>query len=222
MSSLDELASKISERLDAADARRSKNREDLQARHEEQVRRLERFGAVATRLSAQLVRPRLERLAGFFENAVLSLPTAGCSQCTCQFAPTSRFPASVKLDVVVAHDQEIENLVVTYSLQILPVFLEFERNDSLFLPLDASDDQQLVSWLDEKLLRFVDTYLELEHSDRYQEQNLVVDPVCGMRINRNDAAGSEAHDGRDYYFCTADCHQKFIADAARFVGAPKP
>jgi len=31
----------------------------------------------------------------------------------------------------------------------------------------------------------------------------VIDPVCGMRIEADDAAAIAEHDGQIYYFCTS-------------------
>jgi P-type Cu+ transporter len=54
----------------------------------------------------------------------------------------------------------------------------------------------------------------------------VTDPVCGMRIDPARAPGGSAdHDGRRYFFCSARCHDRFVADPAAFVGrgvAPEP
>jgi len=45
----------------------------------------------------------------------------------------------------------------------------------------------------------------------------VVDPVCGMTVNPDSAAGSFVHDGETYYFCSNHCLQKFIKDPERFT-----
>ena len=44
---------------------------------------------------------------------------------------------------------------------------------------------------------------------------MVTDPVCGMRIDRDDAVARAEHQGKPYYFCSRACHDAFIADAAR-------
>jgi Cu+-exporting ATPase len=44
----------------------------------------------------------------------------------------------------------------------------------------------------------------------------VKDPVCGMQIRTEDAAASEAHDGRTFYFCSQSCHDAFVADPHRY------
>ncbi len=38
------------------------------------------------------------------------------------------------------------------------------------------------------------------------------DPVCGMNIQEEKAAGTTEHDGQQYYFCSAKCLEKFKAD----------
>ncbi len=49
----------------------------------------------------------------------------------------------------------------------------------------------------------------------------VKDPVCGMQVNPDSAAGSHLHEGQTYYFCCTGCLDKFRADPAKYLG-PKP
>ena len=35
------------------------------------------------------------------------------------------------------------------------------------------------------------------------------DPVCGMEIDPEDSAGESVYLGETYYFCSAECKQKF-------------
>jgi adenylate cyclase len=50
---------------------------------------------------------------------------------------------------------------------------------------------------------------------------LVIDPVCGMRIDADDAAATVEHEGQTYYFCSEGCRQIFISDLAAFAaGGP--
>ena len=48
----------------------------------------------------------------------------------------------------------------------------------------------------------------------------VVDPVCGMTISPEDAAGHIEHKAQTYYFCTESCLEQFRANPGRFVGSP--
>ncbi len=43
---------------------------------------------------------------------------------------------------------------------------------------------------------------------------MVMDPVCGMRIDPDDAA---EHGGTTYYFCAQSCQDAFVADPGSYV-----
>jgi YHS domain-containing protein len=47
-----------------------------------------------------------------------------------------------------------------------------------------------------------------------------VDPVCGMTI-ATAGARSSVHGGRVFYFCSADCRDKFEASPDRYLAAAK-
>ncbi|HRJ62995.1 MAG TPA: heavy metal translocating P-type ATPase, partial [Brevundimonas sp.] len=50
-----------------------------------------------------------------------------------------------------------------------------------------------------------------------------VDPVCGMTVDPATAAHRTAHEGRDYFFCSAGCRTKFVAEPDRYLGEkPQP
>ena len=43
------------------------------------------------------------------------------------------------------------------------------------------------------------------------------DPVCGMEVREQEAAGTVEHDGRMYYFCSRSCVDKFKADPKSYL-----
>ncbi len=45
----------------------------------------------------------------------------------------------------------------------------------------------------------------------------MIDPVCGMEVQPNSAAGKHEHDGRVYYFCSKHCLAKFKEDPEKFL-----
>jgi len=47
-----------------------------------------------------------------------------------------------------------------------------------------------------------------------------VDPVCGMTVDPNSAAGSFEYKGQTYHFCSAHCLNKFRQDPESFVKEP--
>jgi P-type Cu+ transporter len=52
--------------------------------------------------------------------------------------------------------------------------------------------------------------------------SLARDPVCGMSVDPATAKLKADHAGTTYYFCSAGCRGKFVADPARFLAAPTP
>ncbi|GIW86385.1 MAG: hypothetical protein KatS3mg108_0709 [Isosphaeraceae bacterium] len=47
------------------------------------------------------------------------------------------------------------------------------------------------------------------------------DPVCGMDVDPDAAAGSHEFDGKTYFFCSRGCLDKFRADPGRYLGDGK-
>jgi Cu+-exporting ATPase len=47
----------------------------------------------------------------------------------------------------------------------------------------------------------------------------VKDPVCGMDVDPHTTAHKAEHAGRSYYFCSAGCRAKFVADPLRYLSA---
>ncbi|MDR7135738.1 Cu+-exporting ATPase [Lysobacter niastensis] len=45
----------------------------------------------------------------------------------------------------------------------------------------------------------------------------VIDPVCGMEVDPATSAHRADHEGTTYYFCSARCRERFIADPAKYL-----
>jgi Cu+-exporting ATPase len=54
------------------------------------------------------------------------------------------------------------------------------------------------------------------------EEGSVIDPVCGMRIQPENAAGHVEHNGETYYFCSESCVAKFEREPERYLAPPPP
>ena len=46
-----------------------------------------------------------------------------------------------------------------------------------------------------------------------------IDPVCGMEVDPQSAAGSAEYGGTTYYFCSRGCLEDFLEDPASYVGS---
>lgn len=174
------------------------------------------FEEVAPRLVRTIIRPRAEALVVRFPNAKCDR-TEDPYRCTCWFGYCDRLPADARVEIAVEHDERIENLVIRYELYIMPVFLKFERHDELTMPLAGADEQKIADWVEAKLLAFLDTYLRLDRGRDDFEDEVVVDPVCGMRMSRSSAGAQTDYKGHPYYFCTDECRQRFEREPLRYV-----
>lgn len=171
---------------------------------------------VAPRLVQTIIRPHLQSLASFFPNAKLDRAEHD-DRCACWFGYCDRFPTNTKVEIAVEHDERIENLVIHYELYIMPVFLKFDAHDKLTTPLGGVADQAIADWVEAKLLAFLDTYLRLDRGEDDFEDEVVVDPVCGMRISRSSAGAKMDYRGHPYYFCTDECRQQFDKEPTRYI-----
>ena len=52
---------------------------------------------------------------------------------------------------------------------------------------------------------------------RSQIDGGVKDPVCGMTVDPHTAKHRHTHEGRPYYFCSARCRERFMAEPGKFL-----
>jgi len=43
------------------------------------------------------------------------------------------------------------------------------------------------------------------------------DPVCGMAVDQQNAAGHSEYQGKTYYFCSLSCQQQFEQEPEKFT-----
>lgn len=60
--------------------------------------------------------------------------------------------------------------------------------------------------------------LHRQHHD--QTAQVAKDPVCGMSVAPESAAGRHEHKGQTYYFCNQACLEKFRSGPERYLAAP--
>jgi YHS domain-containing protein len=218
MDDLSEFEGQIQQRLAAVRERRLAEQAIVRDNMEEHEQRTAKFAEIAQRIMHDIIRPRMLKLASLFPNSHLSDKGESIGYgVVCEFDRTPEYPAGTKLDIGISAESTVENAIITYNLEILPIFFQFEGHDQLVVPLDATDDRPVATWLDAKLLGFTDTYLRLQVVEQYQRDNMVVDPVCGMRFNRALATTSIEYEGKTYDFCIDECRQKFMREPERYL-----
>ena len=173
----------------------------------------EKMTAIAKRKVETIILPRMKELALIFDNTKVEVIHADENySCYCEFSHTPRFPATVRLGITLLPGHR-GTLTARYDLSILPVLMPYDRNFEETFPLEGGDEP-LASWVEDRIVYFVDTYLHLEIHPLYQKDNTVLDIVCGMRIPSASAACTVERNGRTFYFCSEHCKEAFVKEGA--------
>src|SRR5207237_2895423 len=57
----------------------------------------------------------------------------------------------------------------------------------------------------------------MEPVNQNAHEHQAKDPVCGMTVDPQNAAGVYEYKGQTYFFCSVGCREKFKADPERFL-----
>ena len=133
---------------------------------------------------------------------------------------SDRCPANVELSFHLGHDGPVENALLDYKLDIIPIFIKFDSHDQLVIPIANPNDAAIGAWIDDKLVEFTRTYFKLYFTDQYQKQNMETDPVMSIRFPRAYAAANKEYQGRTYHFYTTESFDEFERNPSQYVSAP--
>jgi len=50
---------------------------------------------------------------------------------------------------------------------------------------------------------------------------MFIDPVCGMKVSPESAAGKSEYQGKTYYFCSPGCKKSFDQDPQKYIQVDK-
>src|SRR5580704_7640321 len=171
MEDLKQLENEIRVKLAFSNDRRQSEQESSARQTEEGEVRRDAYQSAARQLMGSVIRPRIEKVMAFFPNALLSPAEADTeSQWCCRFQRTAEYPASTKLSFFVSPDAGFENVLVTYDLEILPIYFRFQGHDQLAVPLDGVPAASVTDWIDAKLLEFVDAYVRTQTVKQRSEE----------------------------------------------------
>jgi YHS domain-containing protein len=131
---------------------------------------------------------------------------------------SERCRASITLRFGLEAGVALDGLTLFYDLEIVPVFVEFERHDQIALPLDPSSVGRAIEWFQRKALAFAKTYVSLFFNPDYQKGSEVPDVVLGRTFPRAFAKGRTEYHGVTYHFLTEESQKAFEQDPTRYVG----
>jgi len=219
MAGLSELESRLDAEFASVNSRIDELRAQAVKAHETRQARYASFVKVAAELSEKIGKPRLEALQKRFPEAKTTKIEARHGRGV-QLNFDSDL-ARVGMEVAVHPVEDSGDLIVTYDLHILPVFLEFERHAELRQPVDKVDFDVVGRWLDDQLVAFAKTYFAIQFTEQYQRRFVAVDPVAGVRFPMSFAAGTVERGGATYHFLSEQTKMEFERDPDAYVGGKK-
>ena len=201
-----------------ADDERKKNEERLkeEMKLKEIEQNLEELKRHGMHIYVDLIEPRLKVVADSMDD-VLYHPPHYLPIGTLEFNRLRVYEASVMMAIGLKSNAEFTEATVSYSLKILPIFMEYKSEDSITFPLDAIDENKISAFLDDNIADGVKTYFGMEDIPHYQKDEMTVDPVSGKTIKTNTAKGYSVFQGKKYYFSSIENRAEFINDPKRFV-----
>ena len=228
MSSVEQLVQRLSAEVTAVTERVHVLQNEAAKGFLGQEQRFVRFIALADRIDA-ILQPRIEAFTklNVFKDIKqnVSLEQRGPeSQCFHGRTITLSVPSSdacvgkVELSFHLGHDGPIENAIIDYKLEILPIFIKFDSHDQLVIPIDNPCEDSIAEWVNDKLVGFTQTYFEMYFTEQYQRQSFELDPVMNIRFPRAFAAGEKEYKGRTYHFYTKESLDAFEKAPAEYAG----
>ena len=231
MSSIDPLVERLAAEVSAVTERIHSLQTEAAKVFLGQEQRFVRFIALTERIHA-ILQPRIEAFTNLnvFKDIVqdVRLELRGPEErgfhgrTTTLTVPSSdACPGKVELSFRLGHDGPIENAIMDYHLDILPIFIKFESHDQLVISIDNPSEDAIAEWIDDKLVGFTRTYFEMYFTEQYQKQSFEMDPVMNIRFPRAFAAGKKDYQGQTYYCYTQESFQEFEKAPSEYVEAAK-
>jgi YHS domain-containing protein len=212
MPKVEELLTRIDQEFAAVEERIKKNQSQQVDKFRGRQERLTKFEQTLDRLR-EVWRPRLEAFAKRFGERVKLTPSAEPAK----RAATYEFQtdlARVQLRLSATTDQDVQQIVLNYDLEIMPVLMKYERHADLAMPLDAIDDEKVAKWIDDRLVQFVQTYLSLHENQYYLKDHMVEDPIAHVRFPKFAAGATLESGGKTHYFIGEETRREFQKEHA--------
>lgn len=207
MSDISNLASRIDAEFSAVEEKVKKSQVEQVESHKQRQQHLEQLGKVFDQLR-DIWKPRLELLLKKFEGRVQVTPRIVPSTREVTFDFQSRL-ARVRLKLSAFTDRDIQKLILSYDLEIVPVLMRFKHHDEVEFPMDRIDKEAVAKWIDDRIVDFVRTYFSMGENEIYLKDSMVEDPIAHVRFPRQAAATTLEWKGKKFYFVGEETRREF-------------
>ncbi len=205
MADIDVFLKRLDEQVAQARGQVEQKQAELQQTYEGRKQRYQTFLKMMDELRG-IAKPRLEKLADRCKFAATPTEDADGKSVLLNFqTPIAR----VRLRLSATHDTEIRNLVLSYDLEILPIYVRFNPHAELEIPLEKVNRATVEAWLDDRLVEFAQTYVTIHFTDQYHKDHMVIDPVAKVRFPKAFAHSALERAGKQHYFISEQTRREF-------------
>jgi YHS domain-containing protein len=207
MSDINSLANRIDAEFSTVEENIKKFQVEQVVAHKQRQQRLEQLGTVFDQLR-DIWRPRLELLVKKFEGRVQATPRIVPSTREATFDFQSHL-ARVRLKFSAFTDRDIQKVILTYDLEIVPVLMRFKHHDEVEFPINKVDKEVVAKWIDDRMVDFVQTYFAMGENEIYLKDYMVEDPIAHVRFPKQAAATTLDWQGQKFYFVGEETRREF-------------
>lgn len=175
--------------------------------HERQKRLAELFVPALAELRA-IWEPRRDALLARFKDTIHIMPAMSDDFGTVSFSLDSPL-ARITLRFKFSHDLEVRNINLEYRLDVVPILMKIDDYSTLDLKLEDFDSNLAALWLEDRMVSFIRSFVELNGNQYYLKDHMVEDVIAHVRMPRSVAAETVDWDGHKYYFICADTRREF-------------
>ncbi|MCI0704673.1 MAG: hypothetical protein L0241_26760 [Planctomycetia bacterium] len=207
MSDVNELVARIDGAITAVKAK-AKQQQETELKHFQERHALLKEYEKAQAKVVELAKPRLEALAKRAGERVSVTPSVSETRRSARFEFRSP-KAYITLTFSVAPDRELKNVVVEYDLKIVPVLWKFDSHAEFSTPIAALDANGLTRWLDDRIVGFIELYIQIHESELFDKAEFAEDPIAKVKFPKFAAGATLEHGGQTHFFIDENTKAEF-------------
>jgi YHS domain-containing protein len=201
------LASRIDAEFSVVEEKIKKSQTQYLEEYKDREKRLGQLNNVFDQLRA-VWKPPLELLVKKFGDRVQVTPKVTPSTREAAFEFQSK-RGRVRLKFSASTDRDVRKAILGYDLEIIPVFMQYDRHAELEFPLEAVDQAAAAQWIDDRIVDFVRTYLSMGENEIYMRDRMVEDPIVHARFPDFAAGATLEWQGQKFYFISEETRREF-------------
>jgi hypothetical protein len=207
MADVSSLSSRIDAAFSAVEQKVKSFQTEQSEQHKQRQKRLDQLAKVFDELR-EVLRPRLELLVKKFGDRVQTTPRVTPCTREATFDFQSKL-ARVRLRFSASTDRDVNKVILSYDLEIIPVLMRYKAHDEVEYPLDKVDKEAAGRWIDDRIVDFVNTYFSMGENEIYLKDYMVEDPIAKVRFPKYAAAATLEWKTQTYYFIGDDTRREF-------------